>query len=35
MEYDAVDRVGTTNYYEDYSNIGAGRNFWLSANYTF
>ena len=35
MEYSAVDRVGTTNYYEDYSNIGAGRNFWLSANYTF
>ena len=35
MEYSAVDRVGTTNYYEDYSNISAGRNFWLSANYTF
>ena len=35
MEYNAVDRVGTTTYYEDYSNIGAGRNFWLSANYTF
>ncbi|MDD3009129.1 MAG: TonB-dependent receptor [Arcobacter sp.] len=35
MEYSAIDRVGTTNYYEDYSNIGAGRNFWLSANYTF
>lgn len=35
MEYSAVDRVGTTTYYEDYSNISAGRNFWLSANYTF
>lgn len=35
MEYNAVDRVGTTTYYDDYSNIGAGRNFWLSANYTF
>ena len=35
MEYNAVDRVGTTTYYNDYSNIGAGRNFWLSANYTF
>ncbi|AZL54640.1 TonB-dependent receptor [Aliarcobacter skirrowii] len=44
MEYSAVDRVGRvdkdgktnyTNYYEDYSNIGAGRNFWISMNYTF
>ncbi|WP_066356621.1 TonB-dependent receptor domain-containing protein [Aliarcobacter skirrowii] len=35
MEYSAVDIVGTTNYYEDYSNIGAGRNFWISMNYTF
>ena len=35
MEYNAVDRVGTTTYYDDYSNISAGRNFWLSANYTF
>ena len=35
MEYSPIDRVGTTTYYEDYSNIGAGRNFWLSANYTF
>ncbi|MFY9088916.1 TonB-dependent receptor domain-containing protein [Arcobacter aquimarinus] len=37
MEYDAVAQGSgrTPYYYEQYSNISAGRNFWLSANYTF
>ena len=37
MEYDAVAQGSgrTPWYYEQYSNISAGRNFWLSANYTF
>lgn len=37
MEYNAVAEGSgrTPFYYEQYSNISAGRNFWLSANYTF
>ena len=37
MKYSAVAEGSgrTPFYYEDYSNISAGRNFWLSANYTF
>lgn len=37
MEYNAVAEGSgrTPYYYEQYSNISAGRNFWISANYTF
>lgn len=35
MEYGLADRVGTTNYYDEYNNKPAGRNLWLSARYTF
>ncbi len=37
MEYNAVAEGSgrTPYYYEQYSNITAGRNFWISANYTF
>ncbi|MCT7546070.1 TonB-dependent receptor [Aliarcobacter cryaerophilus] len=37
MEYKAVAKGSgrTPYYYDQYSNISAGRNFWLSANYTF
>ncbi|RBQ28358.1 TonB-dependent receptor domain-containing protein [Aliarcobacter vitoriensis] len=35
LEYGLADRVGTTNYYDEYNNKPAGRNFWLSARYTF
>ncbi|RBQ32315.1 TonB-dependent receptor [Arcobacter sp. FW59] len=38
MEYNAVAKgpnARTPYYYDQYSNISAGRNFWLSVNYTF
>ena len=35
LEYDFTERVGTTNYYDEYNNKPAGRNFWVSARYTF
>lgn len=35
LDYSFVDRVGTTNYYEEYNNKPAGRNFWVSARYDF
>lgn len=35
LEYSLADRVGTTNYYNEYNNKPAGRNFWLSARYDF
>ncbi|MFV7789864.1 TonB-dependent receptor domain-containing protein [Aliarcobacter lanthieri] len=35
LEYDFHERVGTTNYYDEYNNKPAGRNFWVSARYTF
>ncbi|WP_066161908.1 TonB-dependent receptor domain-containing protein [Aliarcobacter skirrowii] len=37
MEYDTIAKGSgrTPWYYEDYSNITAGRNFWISMNYTF
>lgn len=34
-EYSTVDKIGNSTYYKDYSNISAGRNFWVSMNYTF
>ncbi|QEZ90254.1 TonB-dependent receptor domain-containing protein [Aliarcobacter cibarius] len=35
LEYSYDDTVGSTNYYNEYNNKTAGRNFWLSARYTF
>ncbi|RXK13140.1 TonB-dependent receptor [Halarcobacter mediterraneus] len=37
MEYNAIAKGSgrTPYYYEQYSNISAGRNFWISLNYTF
>lgn len=35
LDYSFDERVGTTNYYHEYNNKPAGRNFWLSARYTF
>lgn len=35
LEYSYEDSVGTTNYYNEYNNKTSGRNFWLSARYTF
>ncbi|WP_418186894.1 TonB-dependent receptor domain-containing protein [Aliarcobacter lanthieri] len=35
LEYGLHDQVGTTNYYDEYNNKPAGRNFWVSARYTF
>lgn len=35
LKYEFNDRVGTTNYYNEYNNKPSGRNFWLSARYSF
>lgn len=35
LKYSFKERVGSTNYYDEYNNKPAGRNFWLSARYTF
>nr|WP_257119463.1 TonB-dependent receptor [Aliarcobacter lanthieri] len=35
LKYGLHDQVGTTNYYDEYNNKPAGRNFWVSARYTF
>ncbi|MDN5080179.1 TonB-dependent receptor domain-containing protein [Aliarcobacter butzleri] len=35
LDYNYIETVGTTNYYDEYNNKPAGRNFWLSARYTF
>lgn len=35
LDYNLREVVGTTKYYNEYNNKTSGRNFWLSARYTF